>query len=133
MARRKKGDPVSGWICLDKPYDLTSTSAVGRVRRLFNAQKAGHAGTLDPMATGVLIVGIERATKLLGLLSLTTKSYAATIRLGVATDTDDAQGQVVRRVAADRVRDGEIAAEIEKLTGGIEQVHRDDADRAGAD
>lgn len=112
----------AGLVVVDKPAGITSHDVVATCRKAFNTRRVGHAGTLDPMATGVLIVGIERATKLLGLLSLTTKSYAATIRLGVATDTDDAQGQVVRRVAADRVRDGEIAAEIEKLTGGIEQV-----------
>ncbi|GAA3041456.1 tRNA pseudouridine(55) synthase TruB [Gordonia defluvii] len=112
----------AGLVIVDKPAGITSHDVVATCRKAFNTRRVGHAGTLDPMATGVLIVGIERATKLLGLLSLTTKSYAATIRLGVATDTDDAQGQVVRRVAADRVRDGEIAAEIEKLTGGIEQV-----------
>ena len=112
----------AGLVIVDKPAGITSHDVVATCRKAFNTRRVGHAGTLDPMATGVLIVGIERATKLLGLLSLTTKSYAATIRLGVATDTDDAQGPVVRRVAADRVRDGEIAAEIEKLTGGIEQV-----------
>ncbi|OYX68828.1 MAG: tRNA pseudouridine(55) synthase TruB, partial [Caulobacter sp. 32-67-35] len=63
MARRKKGDAVSGWLCLDKPYDLTSTSAVTRVRRAYNAQKAGHAGTLDPLATGILPIALGEATK----------------------------------------------------------------------
>ena len=63
MARRRKGDAVSGWVCLDKPYDLGSTQAVGRVRRLFNAQKAGHAGTLDPLATGILPLALGEATK----------------------------------------------------------------------
>ena len=66
MGRRKKGDPVHGWICLDKPLDFTSTDAVSRVRRLFNAQKAGHAGTLDPLATGVLPIALGEATKLAG-------------------------------------------------------------------
>ncbi len=112
----------AGLVVIDKPAGITSHDVVSRCRKAFNTRKVGHAGTLDPMATGVLIVGIERATKLLGLLSLTTKSYTATIRLGVATDTDDAEGAVTRQVPADGVRDEEIAAVIAGLTGDIEQV-----------
>ncbi|GED97670.1 tRNA pseudouridine(55) synthase TruB [Gordonia crocea] len=112
----------AGLVIVDKPAGITSHDVVSRCRKAFNTRRVGHAGTLDPMATGVLIIGIERATKLLGLLSLTTKSYTATIRLGVATDTDDAEGAVVRTVAADGVRDEEIAAAIGDLTGDIKQV-----------
>jgi len=75
MARRKKGDAVSGWICLDKPYDLTSTHAVSRVRRAFNAQKAGHAGTLDPLATGILPIALGEATKTVPFLVDADKTY----------------------------------------------------------
>jgi tRNA pseudouridine55 synthase len=112
----------AGIVVVDKPAGITSHDVVSKCRKAFNTRRVGHAGTLDPMATGVLVVGIERATKLLGLLSLTTKSYTATIRLGVATDTDDAQGTVVRTVPASGVRDDEIDAVIATLTGDIEQV-----------
>ncbi|QKT07098.1 tRNA pseudouridine(55) synthase TruB [Gordonia sp. X0973] len=113
---------AAGLVVIDKPAGITSHDVVSRCRKAFNTRRVGHAGTLDPMATGVLIVGIERATKLLGLLSLTTKSYTATIRLGVATTSDDAEGEVTKRVSADAVRDDEIAAVIGTLTGDIEQV-----------
>ncbi len=113
---------TAGILVVDKPAGITSHDVVSRCRKAFNTKRVGHAGTLDPMATGVLVVGIERATKLLGLLSLTTKSYTATIRLGVATDTDDAQGQVTSRASADGVREEEIAATIATLTGDIQQV-----------
>ncbi len=89
MGRRKKGLPVSGWICLDKPFDLTSTQAVGRVRRLFDAQKAGHAGTLDPLATGVLPIALGEATKTVPFLMESVKTYRFLIRWGETTDTFD--------------------------------------------
>ena len=81
---------------------MTSHDVVGRCRRIFGTRKVGHAGTLDPMATGVLVVGIERATKILGLLTATDKSYAATIRLGQTTSTEDAEGEVLQTVSAER-------------------------------
>ena len=84
---------------------MTSHDVVSRCRKLLNTRKVGHAGTLDPMATGVLILGVERATKLLGLLALTTKSYSATIRLGQATTTDDAEGEVLTTADASAVTD----------------------------
>ncbi|MFT3899835.1 MAG: tRNA pseudouridine(55) synthase TruB [Gordonia sp. (in: high G+C Gram-positive bacteria)] len=112
----------AGLVVVDKPAGITSHDVVSKCRKAFNTRRVGHAGTLDPMATGVLIVGIERATKLMGLLSLTTKSYTATIRLGVATTTDDAEGEVTAALAADGVRDEEIAAAVAVLTGDIEQV-----------
>ena len=91
-----------------------------RCRRIFSTRKVGHAGTLDPMATGVLVVGIERATKILGLLTATDKSYAATIRLGQTTSTEDADGEVLQTVSAAHVADDDIAAAIAALRGDID-------------
>ena len=85
-------DPASGLVVVDKPGGMTSHDVVARVRRLAGTRKVGHAGTLDPMATGVLVLGLNRATRLLGHLTLTDKRYTATIRLGVTTTTDDAEG-----------------------------------------
>ena len=85
----------SGLVVVDKPAGMTSHDVVARVRRLAGTRKVGHAGTLDPMATGVLVLGVNRATRLLGHLTLTEKAYDATVRLGVATTTDDAEGEVV--------------------------------------
>jgi tRNA pseudouridine55 synthase len=122
MAGEKTGLVGAGLLIVDKPSGITSHDVVSRCRKLFNTRRVGHAGTLDPMATGVLVLGIERATKMLGLLSLTTKSYAATIRLGAATDTDDADGDILEHVDASGVGDGAIAAAIADLTGDIDQV-----------
>ncbi len=96
MVRRKKGNPVHGWVVLDKPVGMTSTQAVGAVRRLFEAQKAGHAGTLDPLATGILPIALGEATKTVPFAVDGEKAYRFTVRFGVETDTDDAEGQVVR-------------------------------------
>ncbi|MGH3583867.1 MAG: tRNA pseudouridine(55) synthase TruB, partial [Mycobacterium sp.] len=96
---------------------MTSHDVVGRCRRIFGTRKVGHAGTLDPMATGVLVVGIERATKILGLLIATDKSYAATIRLGQTTSTEDAEGEVLHTVSADGVTDGDIEETVAGLRG----------------
>lgn len=112
----------AGLIVVDKAAGITSHDVVSRCRKIFHTRRVGHAGTLDPMATGVLVIGIERATKLLGLLALTTKSYIATIRLGAATDTDDREGQVIRRGEVTGITDGMIAAGVAALTGEIEQV-----------
>lgn len=112
----------AGLLIVDKDAGMTSHDVVSRCRKLLNTRKVGHAGTLDPMATGVLILGVERATKLLGLLALTTKSYSATIRLGQATTTDDAEGEVVSTAGAEGITDEQIAAEVGKLTGDIQQV-----------
>lgn len=92
MARRRKGEAVSGWINLDKPYDLGSTQAVGRVRRIFNAQKAGHAGTLDPLATGVLPIALGEATKTVSFLMDADKAYRFTIEWGRTTASFDREG-----------------------------------------
>ncbi|MFI7451156.1 tRNA pseudouridine(55) synthase TruB [Nonomuraea sp. NPDC049714] len=112
----------SGLIIVDKPAEWTSHDVVAKLRRFAGTRRVGHAGTLDPMATGVLVVGVEKATRLLGHLALTEKVYAATMRLGVTTNTDDAQGQITASasasgVTAERVRDG-VAA----LTGEIMQI-----------
>ena len=112
----------AGLVIVDKDAGMTSHDVVSRCRKLLGTRKVGHAGTLDPMATGVLVLGVERATKLLGLLSLTTKAYAATIRLGQATTTDDAEGEVVSAADASDVTDAQIAAVIATLTGDIMQV-----------
>jgi tRNA pseudouridine55 synthase len=113
---------ADGLVVVDKPAGLSSHDVVARVRRLAGTRKVGHAGTLDPMATGVLVVGVNRATRLLGHLTLTEKAYDATIRLGVTTVTDDAQGEVLATTPADDVTDESIAAGLALLTGDIEQV-----------
>jgi tRNA pseudouridine55 synthase len=109
-----------GLLVVDKPAAWTSHDVVGKVRRLAGTRKVGHAGTLDPMATGVLVVGIGRATRLLGHLSLTDKEYDATIRLGITTVTDDADGDVVEQRDASGV--GDVTDAMAALTGDIEQV-----------
>lgn len=122
MSAQAKSTPAAGLVIVDKPAGMTSHDVVGRCRRLFGTRKVGHAGTLDPMATGVLVIGVERATKILGLLTATDKSYAATIRLGRTTTTDDAEGEVVRDIPADDVTDEQIRAAVADLRGDIEQV-----------
>ena len=113
--------PPAGLVVVDKPAGMTSHDVVGRCRRIFGTRKVGHAGTLDPMATGVLVIGIERATKILGLISGTSKSYAATIRLGRTTTTDDADGDVVQDLSAAEVTDEAINRGIGLLRGEISQ------------
>ncbi|MCV7218995.1 tRNA pseudouridine(55) synthase TruB [Mycobacterium crocinum] len=113
--------PAPGIVVVDKPGGMTSHDVVGRCRRIFGTRKVGHAGTLDPMATGVLVIGIERATKILGLLTATSKSYAATIRLGQSTTTDDAEGEVLQSFSAVDVTDDQIEAGIARLRGEIAQ------------
>lgn len=115
-------DPLGGLLIIDKDGGQTSHDVVARCRKILRTRKIGHAGTLDPMATGVLVLGVERATKLLGLLSLTTKSYTATIRLGQATVTDDAEGEVLATIPAGHLADADIAAAVAALTGDIQQV-----------
>lgn len=108
-------------LIVDKPGGMTSHDVVAKVRRFLRTRKVGHAGTLDPMATGVLVLGVGRATKLLGHLALDRKAYLATIVLGAATTTDDAEGEVTSSADASGVRDSDIAAEIAALTGDILQ------------
>lgn len=110
-----------GLVIVDKPTGLTSHDVVARVRRLAGTRRVGHAGTLDPMATGVLLVGIGRATRLLGHLALHDKDYLATMRLGVVTSTDDAQGEPLAHTPADHLSPADVAAAMKVLTGEIEQ------------
>ncbi|BCO36873.1 tRNA pseudouridine(55) synthase [Mycobacterium heckeshornense] len=112
----------AGVVIVDKPAGMTSHDVVARCRRIFATRKVGHAGTLDPMATGVLVVGIDRATKILGLLSGASKSYAATIRLGQSTSTDDAEGELLQQVSAGYLTDAAVAAAMSRLCGEIHQV-----------
>jgi tRNA pseudouridine55 synthase len=112
----------SGVVVIDKPAGWTSHQVVGKIRRLAGTRKVGHAGTLDPMATGVLIVGIEKATRLLGYLALSDKAYEATIRLGIATITDDADGEVVSATRAADLDESEVEAAMATLRGEILQV-----------
>ena len=113
---------ADGLLVVDKPAGWTSHDVVARVRRLADTRKVGHAGTLDPMATGVLVLGIDRGTRLLTFLVGTDKEYAATIRLGVATTTDDAEGEVVSAVDAAALAEADVVAAMAPLTGPIEQV-----------
>lgn len=111
-----------GLIVVDKPAGMTSHDVVARVRRLARTRKVGHGGTLDPMATGVLVVGVGRATRLLTYVIGTEKSYRATIRLGQSTVTDDAEGEVVARTSAGHLTDEEIHAGLARFTGEFDQV-----------
>lgn len=113
---------TDGLVVVDKPSGLTSHDVVARVRRLAGTRKVGHAGTLDPMATGVLVLGVERATRLLTYVVGADKEYVATIRLGVATTTDDAEGEPVAVADASGVTADAIAAGVAALTGPIQQV-----------
>jgi tRNA pseudouridine55 synthase len=116
-----------GLVIVDKPGGMTSHDVVARIRRLAGTRRVGHAGTLDPMATGVLVVGVEKATRLLGYLALTEKQYDATIRLGQSTSTDDAEGEVTftasaKDVSAARLTQPELAKAVAGLTAEIQQV-----------
>lgn len=122
MSRRAAPTGPSGLVIIDKPAGLTSHQVVGRCRRLFSTRRVGHAGTLDPMATGVLIVGVNRATRLLGHLALKDKTYTATIRLGQATVTDDAEGEITATVDASRLDDAAIEDALAALRGPIMQA-----------
>jgi tRNA pseudouridine55 synthase len=121
MARRRRGLPVSGWLILDKPQGMTSTQAVTKVRRLFDAAKAGHAGTLDPLATGVLPIALGEATKTVPFAVEGLKTYRFTVRFGAETDSDDAEGTVVTESAA-RPETEAIEAMLPRFTGEISQV-----------
>ncbi len=121
MARRKKGRAVSGWLVVDKPAGLTSTAVVNKVRWALDAQKAGHAGTLDPAATGVLAIALGEATKTVPYITDALKAYRFTVRWGQATNTDDAEGEVIETSAA-RPTDDEINAALPAFTGDIQQV-----------
>ena len=121
MSRRRKGRDVHGWLVIDKPAGIGSTDVVTRVRRALDARKAGHAGTLDPAATGVLAVALGEATKCVPYLQDAAKTYAFAVRFGAATDTDDAEGEVIGRT--DTVPDeAAVRAALPALTGEIMQV-----------
>lgn len=122
VSQKKRSALPPGLVVVDKPSGMTSHDVVARMRRIMGTRRVGHAGTLDPMATGVLVLGIERATKLLGHLALDTKAYLATIRLGEATTTDDAEGEVVSRADASEVEEDAIRSAVSTLTGDIMQV-----------
>jgi tRNA pseudouridine55 synthase len=119
---RNRPDVPPGLVVVDKPAGMTSHDVVARVRRIMGTRKVGHAGTLDPMATGILVLGVERATKLLGHLALDTKVYLGTILLGVSTTTDDAEGEVLTERDASAVGGEAIQQGIAALTGDIMQV-----------
>ncbi|WP_430867082.1 tRNA pseudouridine(55) synthase TruB [Demequina aurantiaca] len=121
MTRTPKPEPVPGIVVVDKPQGWTSHDVVGRMRRLAQTKKVGHAGTLDPMATGVLVIGIGKATKLLTYFVGHGKSYDGTIRLGESTVTDDAEGDVLESADASVVTDAQIADAVATLTGDIQQ------------
>jgi tRNA pseudouridine55 synthase len=111
-----------GLVIVDKAAGMTSHDVVGRCRRIFGTRRVGHAGTLDPMATGVLVIGIERATKILGLLTGASKSYTATVRLGQTTSTEDTEGQVLQEVSAKHLTEAAIDSAVAGLRGEIMQV-----------
>jgi tRNA pseudouridine55 synthase len=121
MARRKKGNPVNGWVILDKPIGITSTQAVSRVRRIFNAQKAGHAGTLDPLASGILPIALGEATKTVPFAVDGEKAYRFTVRWGADTNTDDAEGSIILTSERRPTRD-QIEAILPMYVGEIMQV-----------
>ncbi len=124
MGRRRKGQRINGWVIVDKPVGVSSAHAVARVRRTLDAMKAGHAGTLDPLATGVLPVALGEATKTITYLVDASKSYRFTLRWGIATKTDDAEGEIVER--SDKRPDGSaIRAALAAFTGRISQTPPD--------
>ncbi|UAL32011.1 tRNA pseudouridine(55) synthase TruB [Nocardioides rotundus] len=113
---------MPGLVVVDKPSGMTSHDVVSRGRRLLGTRKVGHAGTLDPMATGVLVLGVGRATRLLGHLTLTDKAYDATIRLGASTTTDDAEGEVTATADTSGLDPADVERALERFVGDIEQV-----------
>ena len=121
MPRKRKGNPVHGWVVLDKPLGLGSTQAVGKLRWLFQAQKAGHAGTLDPLATGILPIALGEATKTMPYMVDGAKGYQFTVTWGENTDTWDAEGQVTE-TSDIRPSKAAILAALPEFIGDIEQI-----------
>ncbi|MBC55428.1 MAG: tRNA pseudouridine(55) synthase TruB [Confluentimicrobium sp.] len=121
MGRSRKGRDISGWLVVDKPAGITSSAVVNKVRWAFGAKKAGHAGTLDPDATGVLAIALGEATKTVPYITDALKAYRFTVRLGQATNTDDAEGEVIAE-SGDRPTDDEIRTALPRFTGDIMQV-----------
>lgn len=123
MPPRAESDALEGLLLVDKPQGLTSHDVVARVRRLAGTRRVGHAGTLDPMATGLLVLGVGRATRLLGHLALTDKEYLATMRLGSVTSTDDAEGETTSEAGVPAsVGEQEVDLAARRLTGSLQQV-----------
>lgn len=120
MARQRKGLPINGWLIIDKPQDVTSTQVVGIVKRVLNAQKAGHGGTLDPLATGILPIALGHATKTVPYVMDAMKRYRFTVRFGAATDTDDREGQITQ-TSETRPSDAQIVAALPDYLGSIMQ------------
>ncbi|HWW11368.1 MAG TPA: tRNA pseudouridine(55) synthase TruB [Brevundimonas sp.] len=121
MGRRKRGEIVNGWVCLDKPYEMGSTEAVSRIRRLFDAQKAGHAGTLDPLASGILPIALGEATKTVPFMMEAQKVYRFTIQWGVSTDSLDREGEITARSDV-RPSVEAVKAALPAFVGEIDQV-----------
>ena len=121
MARKKKGDVVDGWVCLDKPLEMGSTEAVSRIRRLFNAQKAGHAGTLDPLASGILPIALGEATKTVPMMMEAQKVYRFTVNWGVSTDSVDREGEIIGRSAVRPTVD-QVKVALPAFVGEIDQT-----------
>ncbi|MCB1650977.1 MAG: tRNA pseudouridine(55) synthase TruB [Alphaproteobacteria bacterium] len=121
MARRKKGQKIDGWINLDKPLGLTSTQAMAKVRRILDAQKAGHAGTLDPLASGILPIALGEATKTIPFAQDHLKTYEFTVTWGEQRDTDDSEGEIIARSDERPTQDAIIAA-LPAFIGDIEQI-----------
>lgn len=121
MARRRKGRDISGWLVIDKPAGPTSTAVVNKVRWAFGAAKAGHAGTLDPAATGILAIALGEATKTIPFITDALKAYDFTVRFGAATNTDDAEGEVIE-TSEMRPEEADIRAALPRFEGDIEQV-----------
>ena len=121
MGRKKRGDVVNGWVCFDKPFEMGSTEAVSKLRRLFNAQKAGHAGTLDPLASGILPIALGEATKTVPFLMDAEKVYRFTINWGVSTDSIDREGEIVGRSNV-RPSVEAVTAALPSFVGDIDQT-----------
>ncbi|MEM7059697.1 MAG: tRNA pseudouridine(55) synthase TruB [Pseudomonadota bacterium] len=121
MARKRKGRPIHGWLIIDKPKGVTSTAVVNKVRWALQAQKAGHGGTLDPLATGMLAIALGEATKTVSIAQECLKTYRFTVRLGQQTTTDDAEGKIITTSDL-RPSDADIEAALPSFTGDIEQV-----------
>ncbi|MEY3292684.1 MAG: tRNA pseudouridine(55) synthase TruB [bacterium] len=121
MGRRKKGEIVNGWVCLDKPFGMGSTEAVSKVRRLFDAQKAGHAGTLDPLASGILPIALGEATKTVPFMMEAQKVYRFTINWGISTDSLDREGEITGRSDV-RPDVGAVRAALPAFVGEIDQI-----------
>ncbi|MCK5374838.1 MAG: tRNA pseudouridine(55) synthase TruB [Alphaproteobacteria bacterium] len=119
--RNKKGDPISGWVNLDKPYGMTSTQAIGKIRRLLNAQKIGHAGTLDPLATGILPIALGEATKTISFVQDDLKTYQFTVAWGEQRSTDDLEGEIIAS-SEHRPSKEDILTLLPRFTGKVEQI-----------